>query len=64
MHWCIDERTLQIHFQHFRRRSIDLEANAKGDVILKLNHLTDDAVLDSLERAANAGARVDLFVQR
>ena len=42
---------------------INDEAHAKGYVILKLNHLTDDAVLDSLERAANAGARVDLIVR-
>jgi polyphosphate kinase len=42
---------------------IDGEAHAKGHVILKLNHLTDDAVLDALERAANAGARVDLIVR-
>jgi polyphosphate kinase len=42
---------------------IDAEAHAKGHVILKLNHLTDDAVLDALEGAANAGARVDLIVR-
>jgi polyphosphate kinase len=42
---------------------IDGEAHAKGHVILKLNHLTDDTVLDALERAANAGARVDLIVR-
>jgi polyphosphate kinase len=42
---------------------IDGEAHAKGHVILKLNHLTDDAVLDALERAANAGARVDLIIR-
>jgi polyphosphate kinase len=42
---------------------IDGEAHAKGHVILKLNHLTDDTVLDALERAANAGARIDLIVR-
>ncbi len=42
---------------------IRAEANPKGHIILKLNHLTDPTVLEELSAAAEAGARVDLIVR-
>ena len=42
---------------------IRAEASPQGRIIAKFNHLTDPAVLDALEDAANRGARVDLLVR-
>jgi len=42
---------------------IHAEGNARGHVILKFNHLTDPEVLEALDEAARAGARVDLLVR-
>lgn len=39
------------------------EAHPTGHIILKLNHLTDPAVLESLVSAAEAGAKVELIVR-
>ena len=39
------------------------EAHPKGRVLLKFNHLTDPHILEALEEAAGAGARVDLLVR-
>lgn len=39
------------------------EAHPKGRILLKFNHLTDLAILQALEEAAEAGARVDLLVR-
>jgi len=38
-------------------------ARARGEVIVKVNHLTDVRLLRALERAADAGARVRLIVR-
>jgi polyphosphate kinase len=42
---------------------IRAECHEQGHVILKVNHLTDPAVLTALREAAEAGARVDLIVR-
>jgi polyphosphate kinase len=42
---------------------IAAESYERGHIILKLNHLTDPKVLQALERAAEAGARVELIVR-
>lgn len=42
---------------------IQREANPKGHVIIKLNHLTDERLLDALRAAATGGAKVDLIVR-
>ncbi len=42
---------------------IAAESYEHGHIILKLNHLTDPKVLQALERAAEAGARVELIVR-
>jgi polyphosphate kinase len=42
---------------------IDEEAHPNGHIILKLNHLTDPAVLKALSSAAEAGANVELIVR-
>ncbi|MEY4532205.1 MAG: hypothetical protein RLZZ156_2928 [Deinococcota bacterium] len=39
------------------------EAHPTGHIILKLNHLTDPSVLESLEQAAQAGAKVELIIR-
>ncbi len=39
------------------------EAHPTGHIILKLNHLTDPSVLQSLEKAAAAGAKVELIIR-
>jgi polyphosphate kinase len=39
------------------------EAHPTGHIILKLNHLTDPAVMKALSGAAEAGARVELVVR-
>jgi polyphosphate kinase len=39
------------------------EAHPTGHIILKLNHLTDPAVMKALEDAAEAGAKVELVVR-
>ena len=39
------------------------EAHPTGHIILKLNHLTDPSVLQSLEQAAEAGAKVELIIR-
>jgi polyphosphate kinase len=39
------------------------EAHPTGHIILKLNHLTDPAVLSALEQAAEAGGKVELIVR-
>ena len=38
-------------------------ARTRGEVIVKVNHLTDERLLRALERAADAGARVRLIVR-
>jgi polyphosphate kinase len=42
---------------------IAAEANPRGHVILKFNHVTDTRILKALARAAAAGARVDLIAR-
>jgi polyphosphate kinase len=42
---------------------IEDEAHPTGHIILKLNHLTDPAVLEALAKAAEAGARVELIIR-
>jgi polyphosphate kinase len=42
---------------------IAAESYERGHIILKLNHLTDPKVLQALERAAEAGATVELIVR-
>jgi polyphosphate kinase len=39
------------------------EAHPTGHIILKLNHLTDPAVLSALEQVADAGGKVELVVR-
>ncbi|HEX2864175.1 MAG TPA: hypothetical protein VHN99_06380, partial [Deinococcales bacterium] len=39
------------------------EANPKGHIIIKLNHLTDERILEALRDAAQAGAKVDLIIR-
>lgn len=43
--------------------AIQGEAHKKGQIILKVNHLTDPTILAALEEAAEKGARVDLIVR-
>jgi polyphosphate kinase len=42
---------------------IEREANPDGRIIIKVNNLVDRLVIDALDRAAQAGARVDLIVR-
>jgi polyphosphate kinase len=49
--------------REFMLERIKAESHAKGHIILKLNHLTDPAVLLALETAAEAGAKVDLIIR-
>jgi polyphosphate kinase len=42
---------------------IAAEANPRGHVILKFNHVTDTRILKALARAAAAGARVDIVAR-
>ena len=49
--------------REFMLKQIQAEANVKGHIILKLNHLTDPGVLKALAHAADAGAKVELIVR-
>ncbi|GEM87096.1 polyphosphate kinase [Meiothermus granaticius NBRC 107808] len=39
------------------------EAHKKGEILLKFNHLTDPAILEALEEALSAGAKLHLIVR-
>ncbi len=39
------------------------EAHKKGHIILKFNHITDRAILEALEKARTAGAKIQLIVR-
>eukprot|EP01098_Paradermamoeba_levis_P010769 TRINITY_DN453_c0_g2_i1.p1 TRINITY_DN453_c0_g2~~TRINITY_DN453_c0_g2_i1.p1 ORF type:complete len:142 (-),score=21.74 TRINITY_DN453_c0_g2_i1:410-835(-) len=41
----------------------EAQAKADGHIILKMNHLTDNEILQALVVAADAGARVELIVR-
>lgn len=47
----------------FLVESILLEAHKKGHIILKFNHITDRAILEALETARKAGAKIQILVR-
>jgi polyphosphate kinase len=47
----------------FLVESILNEAHKKGHVILKFNHITDKVILDALEKARKAGAKIQIVVR-